>query len=150
MLFTLRPLILETQGLRAALAQYIAKRAETDPLPVHLEAPEGVDGRLDKDAQGVIFYIIEEAISNARKHAQAENVWVRLRVEDDTFIAEVEDDGQGFDLDAVLADYTSRGSLGMTNMFERAELVGGQLDIQTAPGRGTRVVLTVPLERQSG
>ncbi|HIP88069.1 MAG TPA: GAF domain-containing protein [Anaerolineales bacterium] len=150
MLFTLRPLILETQGLRAALAQYIAKRAETDPLPVHLEAPEGVDERLNKDAQGVIFYIIEEAISNARKHAQAENVWVRLRVEDNTFIAEVEDDGRGFDLDTVLADYTSRGSLGMTNMFERAELVGGQLDIQTAPGRGTRVILTVPLERQSG
>lgn len=150
MLFTLRPLILETQGLRAALAQYVAKRAETDPLPIHLEAPEGVDERLDKDAQGVIFYIVEEAISNARKHANADNIWVRLRVEDDTFIAEVEDDGQGFDLDAVLADYTTRGSLGMTNMFERAELVGGRLDIHTAPGQGTRVVLTVPLEKQGG
>jgi len=150
MLFTLRPLILETQGLRAALAQYIAKRAETDPLPVHLEAPEGVDQRLSKDAQGVAFYIIEEAISNARKHAHADNIWVRLKEEKDTFIAEVEDDGQGFDLDAVLEDYPLRGSLGMTNMFERAELIGGHVDIYTALGQGTRVVLTIPLEPESG
>jgi len=147
MLFTLRPLILETQGLRAALAQYIAKRAETDPLPIHLDAPEGVDEGLDKDRQGVIFYIIEEAISNARKHAEADNIWVRLRQEDDTFVAEVEDDGKGFDLDAVMEDYSLRGSLGMTNMFERTELIGGRLEIETAPGEGTRVVLTLPLER---
>jgi len=150
MLFTLRPLILETQGLQAALAQYIAKRAETDPLPIHLEAPPGVDEVLEKDAQGVIFYIIEEAISNARKHARADNVWVRLSQQGNAFVAEVEDDGQGFDLDAVMEDYTLRGSLGMTNMHERAELVGGRLEIHTAPGQGTRVVLTIPLETQRG
>ncbi len=78
MLFTLRPLILETHGLRAAIEQYIAKRMETDPLPIRLEAPEGVDSRLDKDQQGTIFYIIEEAISNARKHAHASQIWVRM------------------------------------------------------------------------
>ncbi len=150
MLFTLRPLILETQGLRAALDQYIIKRAETDPLPVHLEAPQGVDQVLDKNAQGVIFYIIEEAISNARKHAQANNVWVRLSQQPGDFVAEVEDDGKGFDLKAVMEDYALRGSLGMTNLHERTELVGGKLEIHTARGQGTRVVLTVPLESQSG
>lgn len=146
MLFTLRPLILETQGLRAALAQYVAKWTEADPHPaIHLEAPEGVDEVLEKDAQGVIFYIVDEAVGNARKHAQAENVWIRLERRGPTFVAEVADDGRGFDLAAVMADYSTRGSLGMTNMHERAELINGWIEIITAPGQGTRVVLTVPL-----
>jgi signal transduction histidine kinase len=147
MLFTLRPLILETQGLRAALAQYITKRAETDSLPIHLDAPEGVDQVLEKDAQGVIFYIVEEAIGNARKHAQADNVWVRLQHRPGVFLAEIEDDGKGFDLDAVMDDYSTRGSLGMTNLHERTELVDGRLEIDTALGQGTRITLRVPVDR---
>jgi signal transduction histidine kinase len=149
MLFTLRPLILETQGLQAALAQYIVKRAELDRLPIHLDAVEGVDQVLDKDVQGVIFYIVEEAIGNARKHAQANNIWVSLRARGAEFVAEVRDDGRGFDLDAVMEHYTQRGSLGMTNMHERAELVEGRLDVRTAPGEGTRVILTVPVKERS-
>jgi signal transduction histidine kinase len=145
MLFTLRPLILETQGLRAALEQYITKLAETDPLPIRLEAPPDVDRVLEQNAQGVIFYIIEEAIGNARKHAKAQNVWIRLRVQDKTFIAEVEDDGAGFDVDAVQMRYDERGSLGMINMHERAELVSGKIRIASAPGKGTRITLTAPI-----
>ena len=145
MLFTLRPLILETQGLRAALEQYITKLAETDPSPIHLEATPEVDQVLEQNAQGVIFYIIEEAIGNARKHAKAKNLWVRLYVRDGTFIARVEDDGMGFDVEAVQVRYDERGSLGMINMHERAELVNGKLSIASAPGEGTRITLTVPL-----
>lgn len=145
MLFTLRPLILETQGLQAALEQYITKLAETDRTPVHLTAQPEIDQVLDQNTQGVIFYIIEEAIGNARKHAKAENIWVRLYVKDGLFVAEVEDDGQGFDVDAVQMSYDERGSLGMTNMHERAELVSGELAIASAPGKGTRIRLTVPL-----
>jgi len=150
MLFTLRPLILETQGLRAALEQYIAKRAETDPLPIHLDAPEGVDRLLSKDQQGMVFYIIEEALSNARKHAQARNIWVRLRMERDGFLATVEDDGVGFDVSILKAGYDERGSLGMLNMRERAELAGGKWEITSTPGKGTRVSLWVPLKEHYG
>ncbi len=150
MLFTLRPLILETQGLRAALEQYIAKRAETDPLPIHLDAPEGVDRLLSKDQQGMVFYIIEEALSNARKHAQARNIWVRLRMERDGFLATVEDDGVGFDVSILKAGYDERGSLGMLNMRERAELAGGKWEITSTPGKGTRVSLWVPLKERYG
>jgi signal transduction histidine kinase len=147
MLFTLRPLILETQGLQAALEQYISKLAETDPTPVHLEATPEVDRTLDQNAQGVIFYIIEEAIGNARKHAKAENIWVRLGVQNNVFVAEVKDDGTGFDVDEVQLRYDERSSLGMINMHERAELAGGKLSIASAPGSGTRITLTVPLQR---
>jgi len=150
MLFTLRPLILETQGLYPALEQYIAKRAETDPLPIHLEVQESTDKMLDKAQQGMVFYIIEEAISNARKHAEADNIWVRLRIEGEDFVAEVEDDGIGFDVSVLEDRYEERGSLGMLNMRERAELAGGTLDIQSAPGKGTRVILRAPLEKERG
>ncbi len=146
MLFTLRPLILETQGLRAALEQYIAKLAETDPKPeIRLEADPEVDKVLERNAQGVVFYIIEEAIGNARKHAKADLIWIRLRIQDDVFVAQVEDDGAGFDVDAVQSRYDERGSLGMINMHERAELVRGQLKIASAPGQGTRITLIAPL-----
>ncbi len=147
MLFTLRPLILETQGLRAALEQYIAKLAETDPLHIRLEAAPNIDELLERNVQGVIFYIIEEAIGNARKHARAKNMWVRLYTRANTFIAEVEDDGVGFDVDAVQARYDERGSLGMINMHERADMIGGKLSIASAPGKGTRVILTMPLHK---
>jgi signal transduction histidine kinase len=148
MLFTLRPLILETQGLQAALEQYISKLAETDPTPMHLEATPEVDQLLDRNTQGAIFYIIEEAISNARKHAKASNVWVRLYIQNSSFVAEAEDDGCGFDVDAVQVRYDERNSLGMVNMHERAELIGGALTISSAPGEGTRVRLSVPLQRR--
>jgi two-component system sensor histidine kinase UhpB len=96
----------------------------------------------------VIFYIIEEAIGNARKHAKAENIWVRLGIQNNTFVAEVEDDGTGFDVDAVQLRYDERTSLGMINMHERAELVGGTLTIASAPGEGTHITLTMPLREK--
>jgi signal transduction histidine kinase len=148
MLFTLRPLILETQGLQAALEQYISKLSETDDTPIHLEATPDVDHMLDQNAQGVTFYIVEEAIGNARKHARPENIWVRLYIRDSHFVAEIEDDGCGFDVDAVQVRYDQRGSLGMINMHERAELISGELAIASALGEGTRITLTVPLRRR--
>jgi len=150
MLFTLRPLILETQGLRAALEQYINKLAEINDLPIHLDAAPEIDQLLEKNAQGVIFYIIEEAIGNARKHAQANKIQIRLHLRGNEFIADVEDDGQGFDVDAVQTRYDERGSLGMINMYERAELVNGELEITSEAGKGTRIRLIVPLQEEYG
>ena len=145
MLFTLRPLVLETQGLRAALEQYVAKLRETERAAVVLEASPGVDQSLDSSTQGVLFYIIEEAIGNARKHARADTIWVRLSAPPGGgFVAEVEDDGVGFDVADVQAGYDERGSLGMVNMRERAELIGAQLAIASRPGHGTRVRIVVP------
>ena len=145
MLFTLRPLILESQGLCAALEAYISKLSEMDNTPIHLEAIPGVDQIVSKNVQGVIFYIMEEAINNARKHAKAQNIWVRLGVKDETFVTEVEDDGIGFDVEAVQEGYEERESLGMVNMHERTYLINGRLSIQSTPGGGSRVRLGVPL-----
>jgi signal transduction histidine kinase len=146
MLFRLRPIILETQGLTAALEQYVQKLEETDPINYHLQV-QAVEDYLDLDAQGGIFYIIDEAITNARKHAQARNLWVRMGIRDDDFVAQIEDDGSGFDVGAVQARYDERGgSLGMINLLERTELLGGTLRIESAPGKGTRITVIVPLK----
>ncbi|MEJ2209047.1 MAG: GAF domain-containing sensor histidine kinase [Anaerolineae bacterium] len=147
MLFTLRPIILETEGLVAALNQYAENLQENDGLPIRVQA-ENYQDRLDSETQGVVFAILEEAINNARKHAQASIIQVRLRVERDLFVAQVTDDGCGFDVQAVESNYSSRGSLGMINLRERAELVGGTLNIESSPGRGTRITLLVPLQEE--
>jgi signal transduction histidine kinase len=147
MLFTLRPIILETEGLVAALNQYAENLRENDKLPVDVDAEHYRDC-LDSEAQGVVFAIVEEAVNNAKKHAQASRIWVQLAVQGDMFVAQVVDNGRGFDVQAVERDYSSRGSLGMLNLRERAELVGGTLNIESTPGQGTRVTLIVPLEEQ--
>jgi signal transduction histidine kinase len=104
---------------------------------------------LDTDAQGVVFSIIEEAVNNARKHAHATKVSVRLSVENDLFVAQVDDNGRGFDLQAVEQTYGSRGSLGMINLKERAALIEGNLTIESVPGEGTHVILVVPIANES-
>jgi signal transduction histidine kinase len=145
MLFTLRPIILETQGLTAALEQYIQKLEETDAIAYHLQT-QTVEDCLDIDAQGGVFYIIDEAITNARKHAQPNNVWVRMGIRDRSVVVQVEDDGSGFDVAGVQDRYDERGSLGMINLHERTELLGGKIRIESAPGKGTRVTVIAPLQ----
>jgi signal transduction histidine kinase len=148
MLFTLRPLILESQGLVAALNQLAEKVRETHGQNVIVEAQPGSAEQLELGKQGVVFYIAEEAINNARKHAEARHIWVRMRLKEEFFVLEVEDDGVGFNVGAVDTNYEQRGSLGMVNMRERAELVSGMLRIDSSEGIGTRITIFVPLTEE--
>lgn len=145
MLFTLRPLLLESQGLVTALQQLAVNTTELSGVDVILDAPPEVADGLAPGTQSVVFYIAEEAVNNARKHAEAEHIWVRLNREGESLALDVEDDGVGFNVGAVDVGYEQRGSLGMVTMRERTELVGGSLQIESVEGRGTRVHLVVPL-----
>jgi len=100
---------------------------------------------LEIGKQGVLFYIAEEAVTNARKHAKASHIWVRLKRAGDLLTLEIQDDGVGFDVAQVEANYEQRGSLGMINLHERAELLNGLMRIDSVRGRGTRIVALVPL-----
>jgi len=147
MLFTLRPLILETQGVKAALETLVQKLHDTEPtLNVKLQLDDQLEN-LDKDAQSMIFYVVEEAVGNARKHAQAKNVLVRTAPDGKAYVLEIMDDGIGFDVAKVQANYDKRGSLGMVNMSERAEVMNAKLSIASAMGKGTRVSMRMPLDR---
>jgi len=144
MLFTLRPLVLETHGLAAAVETVINRIRESDGL--NLELVGGEHGELlNEAAQGVVFSIVEEALGNARKYSKATLIQVRFWIEDDLFVTMIKDDGVGFNTQDVNSDYSSRGSLGMVNMRERAERIDGSLRLESVPGKGTTVTLVVPL-----
>lgn len=146
MLFTLRPLLIETQGLGPAVLTVMNRLKESDGIEMRLVGSE-FGNLLSETAQGVVFSIIEEALGNIHKHAQATAVEVRLWQEDNLFVARVQDNGVGFDTQAVTNNYGYRGSLGLVNMRERAERVDGSLSIEAQPNEGTAVTLVVPLDK---
>ncbi len=146
MLFTLRPLVLDSEGLIAALQSMAEKTKETFGQNVLVETDVKLVEQLDMNTQTVIFTIAEEAVNNARKHAEAEHIWVKIqRLQADLAFLEIEDDGKGFLVDDVMGNYDDRGSLGMLNMRERAELVQGVFHIKSIPGEGTQIQVVLPL-----
>jgi signal transduction histidine kinase len=147
MLFTLRPLVLETQGLVPALGELVKKMEETHGQNVILQVQEDIEQHLDNNDQSVIFNIVDEAVNNARKHAEAEHIWVRFGRQKDYLVLEIQDDGVGFDIGEVDANYDQRGSLGMINLRERAELLDGTLRIESAEGKGTKVTVIMEVAR---
>jgi signal transduction histidine kinase len=150
MLFTLRPLVLESQGLIAALESMVDKMRETYDQNVIIEADPEIIPQLEMGKQGVIFYIAEEAVNNARKHAQAKHIWVRLKTSvEERVLLEIEDDGVGFNVDLLSKDYESRGSLGMVNLQERTEMVNGALQIESAEGQGTKITVIIPISEEA-
>jgi len=150
MLFTLRPLVLESQGLVAALNSMADKMKETYSQNVIIQADQRAVEALEAGKQAVVFYIAEEAANNARKHAQATHIWVRLKMlRENISMLEIEDDGVGFNVGDIGASYESRGSLGMVNMRERSELVNGALRVDSSIGRGTRVQVVIPLNEDA-
>jgi signal transduction histidine kinase len=150
MLFTLRPLVLESQGLNAALKSMAEKMKETFEQNVLLDIDPGVEKEIEMGKQGVIFAIVEEAVNNARKYAQAEQIWVRLKpIQKDIAVLEIQDNGVGFDVGKVDASYETRGSLGMINMRERTDLVNGIFHIDSKIGKGTRIQVVIPLTEEA-
>jgi signal transduction histidine kinase len=146
MLFALRPLVLESQGLVAAFQTMAEKMRDTFNQVVTVEVDESILPHLEMSKQTVLFYIAEEAITNARKYAQAANIWVRItRLEADVAVLEIKDDGIGFDVNLVGENYEHRGSLGMVNMHERAELINGVMRLISTPGGGTAIQVFIPL-----
>ncbi|MCP4141867.1 MAG: GAF domain-containing sensor histidine kinase [Chloroflexi bacterium] len=146
MLFTLRPLVLESQGLRAALESMAEKMVETFNQNVAIEVDDKIIENLEMGKQGVIFFISEEAVNNARKHAKANLIKVRLRsLEHSLVVLEIMDNGGGFDVKEVNTNYEKRGSLGMVNLKERTELINGLLHIDSKLGKGTNVQVFIPL-----
>ncbi len=149
LLYELRPLILEADGLVSALEQYAARFPMTPDDPKAHFSATNFSGRLSPNVETTIFTVLQEAVNNARKHAKAKNIWLSLATENGYVVATAKDDGQGFDVRAVETKYELRGSLGMTNMRERASLVNGTTKLESYPGRGTVVTIRIPLNESN-
>jgi len=143
-MFELRPLILETEGLKAALEYYVEQLRQTENMSIHLRI-EGLEESLPPRVKDIVFAIVREAINNIKKHARANNVWLTAIRREKELLTTVRDDGQGFNLEEVEISYATRGSIGLLNLYERAEMLGGRISIESALGQGTTVSLTVPL-----
>ena len=141
----LRPPELQDAGIVPAIQAHIRRvsRITNTRIAMNLDP---VDSRLDADAQLVLYRIVQEALSNAVRHAEAQTIAVNLKVEDGHVVAEVADDGRGFVPGAVSDRLTG---LGLVGMEERAAMVGGTLTVDARPGAGARIRLEIPTERSS-
>ncbi len=153
-LFELRPLALETQGLQAALQTFLERHQKDvegkTKLTLNIETgnSSGEISRQETKVEATIFAIVQETVTNAIKHAQADNIVVELKETLQALYTVVKDDGKGFDVDNVMNNYEQRGSLGMINLQERVELIGGELTMRSTPGKGTRITIYVPKEKE--
>lgn len=142
-IFDLRPTMLQDRGLVPTLEHYIGTYQAIFPMAVELNIQPELP-RLTTDQELACFRTIQESIQNASKHARASRVDVDMRRAPDGSIEIcVQDDGRGFNPERVIEH--GMGGAGLRGMRERAELLGGMLEISSAPGEGTRIALKVPI-----
>ncbi len=140
----LRPTILEDLGLMPALRMLADGNSRRARLSINVES--FLEERLPANLEATVYRLVQEALTNVTRHSEAQNVRIRItRDERGMLRCVVDDDGKGFDVTAVLGGRRPKG-LGLTGMRERLGAVGGALQIDSAPGRGTELTMTIPLE----
>ncbi|HET9599094.1 MAG TPA: histidine kinase [Anaeromyxobacteraceae bacterium] len=145
LILDLRPAVLDDLGLFPALRWYAERHLESRGLAVRCEIQE-LDRKLPPEVAIALFRIGQETMNNIARHAKAESVLVQLGHDEREIWIEIEDDGQGFDPSRAPQDRPHYGLLGI---LERAELLGGRAVIDSAPGKGTRVEVRVPLPAEA-
>jgi signal transduction histidine kinase len=144
----LRPSHLDDLGLSAALRWYSTKIQEHSPLHIRVDI-HGDECELDDAMKITIFRIIQECLNNIIKHSQATHVNIHLHYEEKAVRISVFDNGIGFDRDQVQQRRTSRPSLGLAGMEERAALLNGTVSIQSRPGYGTEAEAVIPYHHEN-
>jgi two-component system sensor histidine kinase UhpB len=138
--FELRPSMLDEFGLVRALRLLVERHGKRSGVTASFAAAPA-DARAPHEIETACFRIAQEALNNIASHAHAHQVEVTLAGEDNDLELMIRDDGVGFSIDQL------RSSLGLVGMRERAELVGGRVDIESAPGAGTTLRARFPLSR---
>ena len=136
----LHPVLLDEQGLESTLDWYIPTVERQTGLKLHYEK-SGAAFPLDGNAGVQVYRVLQEALNNVKRHAGAQEAWVRLEFQNESVSLEVEDHGRGF------APESGHHGIGLVGMRERAELVGGTLKVVQREGGGTIVRLIVPMEK---
>jgi two-component system, NarL family, sensor histidine kinase UhpB len=137
---TLRPPSLDMLGLAPALETIARQLGERTTLRIRTRL-DNVSGALAPEAELALYRVVQEALTNAVRHASAQEVELDLVRRNGAVVATVRDDGRGFGLDSVL----NAGAVGLFGMQERAAYVGGSVAIRTEPGAGTRVEVVIPV-----
>jgi PAS domain S-box-containing protein len=138
LIFELRPLALEKSGLADALHGRMEAVEARSGIKTHLRV-EGEE-KIAFTEKVALYQIAQETLNNVLKHAHAANLWVSLQFNEEYTCLEVADDGLGFDLSLA----SESGGMGLPGIRERVQGLAGNLDIKSAPGKGTRVYITIP------
>ena len=134
----LRPAVLDEQGLEVALHNQVRVFEATSGVACAIST--GLQGRLEPDLETVLYRVTQETLNNVGEHAGASRVTVSLAAENGSVHLRINDDGVGF-APAAVARLLGEGHFGLVGMRERVEMVGGQLSIDSAPGKGTTVAV---------
>lgn len=144
----LRPAALEQAGLTKAIEWMVEQLGAGSPVKFSTEL-DNIDGLLAPELEINLYRIVQEGLNNITRHAGARQVILELKREQAGVSVSILDDGLGFDVEKMRNDPDARRGLGLAGMKERAEYLGGSFDLQSAPGRGTRVTVRVPLPREA-
>ena len=144
--YELRPPLLDQLGLVRAIQSYCQDFTQQTGTPVDFLAAGIDDSRLNPDTLITLYRLIQEGLTNVRKHARATQVTVRLVASHPHLILRIEDDGRGFEVAERQMAAVAERHLGLLSMEERVTLLGGQLEIDSRPGRGTKLTIKIPEE----
>ncbi len=143
LIYELRPSLLDDLGLAAAL-RWLADNS-LRPTGIHVSLrTSGKERRLASATEVTLFRVIQEATSNITRHARAKNVTIRLYFRNDSIRANIQDDGQGFDVGEAISTRDRPRGLGLLGMKERVELAKGKLNITSRSGGGTEIDIEIP------
>ena len=140
----LRPPQLDNLGLIATLRSYVENKSRLAGVKGWFESWPLEQG-LHHDIENTCFRIVQEAVTNILRHAQASNIWVKVGQREDQVHLSIRDDGKGFDVETARSNAIAGTSFGLLNIEERAVLVGGTIDIISAPGQGVEIQLQLPV-----
>jgi len=142
----LRPPALDELGLSHALRQSL-EDLKTDGINCHF-SEVGTPVRLPSSMEIAVYRVVQETLTNVRKHANATKVNLRLQFQPDKLLVEIRDNGSGFDLSQTLDSAISVGHMGLLGMKQRVEMLGGDIRIKTGEGDGTAIILSLPIQLQ--
>ena len=143
-IWDLRPSILDDLGLVPAIRWYAQTNLEESGLQV--EVGRGNEAmRLPPHLETMLFRILQEAVSNILRHANASKAFINLQLEDNYVVLEIKDNGRGFDVEKTTGEAVTRKQLGLLGMQERVSLVNGTVNVESTPGEGTTLRVYIPL-----
>ena len=143
---SLRPKTIRSEGLLASLLKLVDQFGRVNLVETNVNI-RGEENAIPAEQKEVIFQVLRESLSNVRKHSRARNLWIVLDLSSTPWVMTVRDDGRGFDVRRVAEDPRKVGSYGLVGMRERAELMGGTLEIVSQSLEGTVVTLIGPADR---
>jgi ligand-binding sensor domain-containing protein/signal transduction histidine kinase len=145
----LRPYKLDRLGLTKALESIIAQAADSSEINFSARV-DSVDGLFSREAEINLYRIVQESVNNVLKHSQATNVQLLVEREERNVRFEINDDGAGFDFEALKAENADQRGIGLDGIAERARIIGGKHSIRSTPGKGTTIAVTIGTGGQKG